>query len=307
VVLKFKIISLDIKELVAILTKHIANMIRHLGLLFLLTFFFIQTSNSQSIENFGRTNRLIGTGTIGKDLKISMTLDLISRTDYSSDMCITKNYDQIIGSYSYLKNGGGIPIIGQRINWTFDSGENDSLVVYELNDNFDKIAEFKGNLSKSSFSGTWINLKNKKELPFQINFNSTYFGNLSVLFKGERMLLSGFETFSFQSTYELIDKIEKNDTLYLITRTMEPCCGYYNCRGMNCGGSNEYLYLSILTQNYQKYYKELISSGCNWLEIVNTTKTSDAYGVVTEDSEGQYIVKIDYNNFGKGIQKIKLK
>jgi hypothetical protein len=295
------------RPLVAILTKHTTTMIRHLGLLFLLTIIFVQTSISQSIENYGRTSRLIGTGTISKDLKISMTLDLISRTDYSSDMCITKNYDQIIGTYSYLKNGGSIPIIGQRINWTFDSGENDSLVVYELNDNFDRTAEFKGNLSKSSFAGTWINLKTKKELPFQINFSATYFGNLSILYKGERIQLSGFETNSFQSTYDLIDKIERNDTLYLITRTMEPCCGYYNCRGMNCGGANEYLYLSILTQKYQKYYKELISSSCNWLEIVNTTKASDAYGVVTEDSEGQFIIKIDYNSFGKGIQKIKIK
>ena len=281
-------------------------MIRRLGLLFFLLIFFVQTSISQGIENFGRTNRLIGIGTIGKDLKISMTLDLISRTDYSSDMCITKNYDQIIGTYSYLKNGGSIPIIGQRINWTFDSGENDSLVVYEFNDNFDRTAEFKGNLSKSSFAGTWINLKTKKELPFQINFNETYFGNLSTLFKGERIQLLGFETNSFQGKYDLIDKIERNDTLYLITRTMEPCCGYYNCRGMNCGGENEYLILSILTKNYQKYYKELISSSSNWCEIVNITKASDAYGVVTENSEGQFIIKITYDNFEKGIQKIKL-
>ena len=281
-------------------------MIRHSGLLFLLLIFFIQTISSQSIENYGRTNRLVGTGIIGNDLKISMTIDLVSRTDYSSDGCIIKHYDQIIGKYTYLKNGGSILLTGQRINWTFDSGENDSLVVYELNDNFDRTAEFKGNLSKSSFAGTWINLKTKKELPFQINFSDNYFGNLSILFKGERIQLTWYETNSYQSTYKLIDKVERNDTLYLITRTMEPCCGYYNCRGMNCGGKNEYLVLNVLAQNYQKYYKELISSGCNWCEIVHTTKASNAYGVVTENSEGQFIIKITYDNFEKGIQKIKL-
>jgi hypothetical protein len=282
-------------------------MIKQLGLLILIEIFCIQTLNSQNIENYGRTNRLIGTGIIGKDFKISMTLDLISRTNYSADMCITKHYDQIIGSYTYLKNGGSIPIIGQRINWTFDSGEKDSLVVYELNDNFDKTAEFKGILSKSNYTGIWINLKTKKELPFRVNFNATYFGNLSILYKGERIQLTGFEANSFQSTYNLIDKIERNDTLYLITRTLEPCCGYYNCRGMNCGGANEYLYLNILTQNYQKYYRELISSSCDWLEVVNTTKASDAYGVVIEDNKGQFIIKIDYNSFEKGIQEIKIK
>ncbi|MFP4026114.1 MAG: hypothetical protein ACLFVR_16455 [Thiohalospira sp.] len=281
-------------------------MIRHSGLLFLLLILLIQTISSQNIENFGRTNRLVGTGTIGKDLKISMTLDLISRTDYSSDRCIIKHYDQIIGTYTYLKNGGSIPMIGQRINWTFDFGENDSLVVYELNDNFDRTAEFKGILSKSSFIGTWINLKTKKELPFQINFSATNFGNLSILYKGERIQLLGFETNSFQSTYELIDKIERNDTLFLITRTMEPCCGYYNCRGMNCGGANEYLILSILTKDYQKYYKELLSSSCDWCEIVHTTKTPDSYSFVKEDNEAQFIIKIEYDNFEKGIQKIKL-
>lgn len=282
-------------------------MIRHSGLLFLLLIIFIQTISSQSIENLGRTNRLIGTGTIGNDLKISMTLDLISRTDYSSDGCIIKHYDQIIGSYTYMKNGGSIPIIGQRINWTFDFGENDSLVVYELNDNLDRTAEFKGPLSNSSFIGTWINLKTKKEFPFQITFSATNFGNLSILYKGEQIQLLGFETNSFQSTYELINKIERNDTLFLITKTMEPCCGYYNCRGINCGGANEYLILNVLTQNYQKYYKELISSSCNWCEIVHTTKTPDSYSVVTENNETQTIVKIEYDKFEKGIQKIKLK
>ncbi len=292
--------------LVAILTKHITNMIRHLGIIFILSVSFVQTLISQNIENFGRTNRFVGTGIIGKDLKISISLDLISRTDYSTDMCITKHYDQIIGSYTYLKNGGSIPIIGQRINWTFDSGDHDSLVLYELNDNFDRTAEFKGRLSKSSFTGTWINLKTKKELPFQINFSATNFGNLSILYKGERIQLLGFETNSFQSTYELIDKIDRNDTLFLITRTMEPCCGYYNCRGMNCGGENEYLILNVLTQDYQKYYKELISSSCDWCEIVHTTKTPDSYSVVKEDDEAQFIIKIEYDDFEKGIQKIKL-
>lgn len=88
---------------------------------------------------------------------------------------------------------------------------------------------------------------------------------------------------------------------------MEPCCGYYNCRGMNCGGANEYLILSVLTQNYQRYYKEMISSSCNWCEIIHTNKASDAYGVVIEDSNGQFIVKIIYDDFDKGIQKIKIK
>lgn len=279
---------------------------KQLGLFLLIL--FIQTISSQNIENYGRTNRLVGTGTIGKDLKISMTLDLISRMDYSTDGCIIKNYDQIIGTYTYLKNGGSIPMIGQRINWTFDSGENDSLIVYELNDNFERTAQFKGTLSKSNFSGTWINLKTKKELPFQIHFNSTHFGNLSVLYKGERIQLLGFETNSFQSTYELIDKIERNDTLFLITRTYEPYCEYYNCRGTGCGGDDEYLVLNILTKNSQKYYKESLSSPSDWCEIVNTKKTSDSYSIVLKNETGtQFLIKIEYNDFEKGIQKIKLK
>jgi hypothetical protein len=283
-------------------------MIKQFGIFFILIFFDLQMSISQDIRNNGYTNRLIGDGTIGNDLKISMTLDLITRTDYSADMCINKNFEQIIGSYTYIKNGGSISIVGKLIDWTNDAHANDSLVVYELNDNFDKTAEFRGVVSRTGFSGKWISLKNKKELPFKINFNPTIYGNLSALYSGENIHLTGLSAYSYQSTFELIDRIEKNDTLYLITRTIEPCCGYYNCRGMNCGGSNEYLYLHILTRGYQKYCKELIGSGCNTIcEILHTTKATDSYAVVIEKDNEQFIVKIDYKNFDIGIQKIKIK
>lgn len=282
-------------------------MTKHIGLLFLFSLFLNHAVNSQIIENSTSINRLWGYGTIGKDIKISMTLDLIPRTDYTSDMCVSKRYEQISGIYTYTKNGGSIPIIGQKISWTLDSGEIDSLVIFELNNNYEKTAEFIGSLSNTNFKGKWINLKSNRELPFNIDFNSNYFGNLSTTYKGERIQLIGIENGSYQSTYKLLDKIDKNDTLYLIIRTMEPCCGYYNCRGINCGGSEEFLYLFSISNHYQKYYKELISSDCNGCEILSTSKASDAYSFATEDTNGQFIIKIDYKNLDKGIQKIKIK
>jgi len=282
---------------------------KSIKLLFLLLMFFVKNISSQELESFVRTSRLTGSGTMGKNIEIIMTLDLIKRIEYSADRCIIKDYNQIVGTYSYIKHGGSIQLIGQKINWSFKSDDNisDSIILYELNTNYDKTAIFKGTLTKSSFTGTWINLKNNKKIPFQIKFNKNYFSNLSILYKGDPITLMGFETNSFQSTCELINKIEKNDTLYIITRTIEPCCGYYNCRGTNCGGNKEYLILNVLTKNFQKYYKELISSDCDWCEIVNTTKTIDAYGVVIENRNEKFIIKIDYKNLNKGIQKIKIK
>ena len=149
-------------------------------------------ATSQNIESYGKTYRLNASGFIGKDFKIYMALDFIPRVSYV-DGCVTKVFYQISGQYYYEKYGGSITLVGEFTDWSLNGEESDSLVIFELNENFEKVAFFwcdplhlSGVLRKffvggsdteailDTFEGNWINIKTNRKLPFIIKTGSTY-------------------------------------------------------------------------------------------------------------------------------------
>jgi hypothetical protein len=272
----------------------INNMIKfYITLCFVL---FVSSSFAQEIKNFGRSEPLQGNGVIGTNMEITIYLDVISRLDYNKNGFRSKYYNQIIGLYTYVKYGGSIQLVGQQVksiaddNGLWMDGYNpDSLVLYELNDRFEKTAEFRGILKQNIFSGTWVNLKNKKENPFKIvfDFNSeSVYTSLSTIFEKKYVPLYQLDVNSGQGTFELIKRIEKNNTLYLVIQNTEPFCESFNARGYGCGALNIYLSVYKISQNRQEINRELVETHHPSREIIKTTSTKDAYSLTIQEIDG---------------------
>lgn len=261
--------------------------------------------SGQEIETFSQAKRYIGKGTLN-NLDITITLDFIFRMGYSSEHCISKYYNHIIGTYYYDGIGSEIPLVGENILWTAENGSMDSLILFELNSGYEKTALFAGKMTKHNFSGQWGYIKSKKRHTFNINWENSYIGNLKVNWKDREFILPDINITSHQGMYEIIHTFEKDEKLILIVQTTVPCCGAYNCRGSNCGGANEYLYLYQIEDDCIRTQKELISSSCSEAAVLHRSKTPDTYGLAIENEQGCYILKIDYNDLGKGIHKTKL-
>ncbi len=282
----------------------IKNIVRtYVILLVLMTSVLVK---AQEINSYDNVIRLSGIGKINNAWDISLVIDLIPRTGYNKSGCISKYYDQIIGSYQYNNQDQSIHLVGEQIKWTSERLEIDSLIVFELNNKYERTGQFIGRLNKNEFTGFWKNLNTNKSYPFSIKFKSNIFGNLTVSWNGKQIDLIDIKGIANQSTYNLIKQIDKKDSLVIVLETIEPSCGYYNCRGANCGGTEEYVYLYLLTNNSVKYFKEKISSTSNWEEIVERIPGPDKYSLVTENGYAQqFLVTIDYNNLGRGIIKKK--
>lgn len=275
-------------------------------ILFTASCVFSICAGAQEISNYSFVTRLIGTGEINTTLKVSAVIDLIPRVDYTSDGCVSKHYNQIVGSYRYATQNGSISLIGEQITWTQEKGEVDSLVIFELNDKFERTAQFIGRLKEKHFTGIWKSLKTLKSFPFSITFKSDNYGSLIVPWKNKSFNLIDLNDGYNQSTYKTIKQIDKGDSLIVVLETTSPCCGLYNCRGANCGGADTYVYLYTLTSNSVSYFKERIESSCDAEEIKERTTNNNQYLVVTEDVNGQqFSVTIDYTGIAKGVVKRK--
>lgn len=219
-----------------------------------------RTVFSQDIEKTSFSTELVGSGTISTELKIKMSLNLIDRIHYSSDGCHVKTTRQVIGTYQYEKNGGSINLLGEITLWTLGEGETEKtdFKLFELNDNFEKIAEFEGAFSDTNFVGTWTLLSSKRSLPFLIKFESNYGQGLKLYWETNTYIVNEVNMNSTQNEFKLLDKFSDDKNLIVIYRVTSPYCGRYNCRGANCGSREDFLHLYVISKEKQlSFFKKL--------------------------------------------------
>jgi hypothetical protein len=278
------------------------------SLVILILLFIIQRVFGQSIELSPVVlyNNYSFHGTINGNLEIYMSLDENSAYTYDDKGCIIACPSHILGSYRYAKHHKPITLIGKA------DGLVDSIVLYEMDDNFNKTAFFKGVLNKNEFSGIWSSLKKSQQFSFRLTNERKNYGHILVTSNNCRTILNHIDIPSGQGDFKLLATNFKENKTYVLLETSEPCCGAYNCRGTGCGGGNTYLRLYILNKDCSiiENKEEIISSGCEWIEQKDRTDEKDFLKLkVTNGVSGtpvSYNISVDKKNLDKGIVKEKI-
>lgn len=277
---------------------------RHIIIL-TISLFFVSPVFSQDAEKIVFSKEFIGSGAISTELKIRMSLNLIDRLKYSSDGCFIESSQQIVGTYYYEKNGGAINLFGEITDWNLDQGETEKATfsLFEFNDKFEKVAEFKGVFTDTTFSGAWIHLSTKRSLPFKIRFDTEFNQGLKIKWENNTYIINEVGRNSSQNKFTCLDKFVSKKNLILIFRVTRPYCGLYNCRGMNCGGSEDYLHLYVISKDKQlAYFKKLTVTVDEEIGTISINKNKNIR-YVKIDEIPKY--SIDYQNPTKGIVEMK--
>jgi hypothetical protein len=245
-------------------------------------------------------------GMINNNIEIGMSLNIKSENKYDNKGCIIGYGYNIIGSYEYVKYYKPITLIGTVDNLS------DTIVLFEMDENFNKTAFFKGILKVNEFSGIWTNLKKPQKYSFLINQEKQLYGHVQLRSNNCNVVLNHIDNADGQGVYKVITSYLKENKIYALLESSEPCCGAYNCRGSGCGGENTYLRLYIINEQCSiiECKEEVISSTCNWIEQTDRRDDKDFLELkVTKGENGKpidYNIKVDKKNLDKGITKKKI-
>ncbi len=277
--------------------------------LFLTNFYEL---SSQSVYNNGRTNIYSGKGTIDNNLSITFELDAIDRP-YYDDHCYIGFISQFIGRYYYDKFEQYINIVGTKITKFEELQNNDTITLFELDDNFNKIASFKGLIIGNKFNG--VRSENNKNLSFSITLDSNKFTELYVSTpKGIFTLPIDHGNKFNQNEFEVINIQEyENKTFVLLKLNLTQCLAL-NCRGAGCGGTNLYLRLYEIQDGSYKIHESILDG--YGMDGKHRDKIEEEIGVDfyrakirqynNEHSETYYNVHVNFVEIYKGIKEIKL-
>lgn len=283
----------------------------YISLLFL---FVRQFLNCQTIINGGVTNRHFGQGLIDDKFEITFELDEIIRPNYF-DNCFIGQIRQYIGRYYYEPQGEYINIAGVIKLKNIHTLENDTIILFEFDANFNKIATIMGKLTLNSFTGVRVQKNNGQSFNFAITFEKNNFTELSITSsKGVFSLPVNHENKYNQNIFEQIKVIESNDKNYVVCKLSLTHCYQLNCRGTSCGDYNVYIRLYSLSNNNNSF-KEYFLSGYDLnyggsRELVEEKINMNIYNakVIQYDNgvESHYAITIDFNNLEDGIKELKL-
>lgn len=242
-------------------------------------------------------------GKINDNLEIYMEINVDSEFDYDKG-CIIGNYYKIFGTYSYVKFNKPIVLVGTTKNI------NDSIVLFELDSNFDKVASFKGILTQTEFSGIWTSLKKSQSYSYAFKRDLNKYGYCSLWKSGCNIILDQISNPNSQGSNELISYNVKANKTFVLIESTEPCCGAYNCRGSGCGGENIYLNIFEIKDCFIiNNIRQIISSTCNWIEVNDRKEDDNSLNLNVSIGENgspvDYTIIVDKKNLDKGIIKEK--
>lgn len=282
-----------------------------LTILFVTNFYVL---SSQSVNTYGQTIKYIGNGAIDNNLRITFELDVIDRPHYV-DHCYIGVFSQFIGRYYYDKFEQPINIVGTKITKFEEPQNNDTITLYELDDNFNCIAIFKGLIVGNKFNGIWSKNNKNKNLSFSITFDSKKFTELYVSTpKGIYTLPIDHRNKFNQNEFEVI-KVEKyEDKTFVLLKLNLTHCSALNCRGHGCGGTNLYLRLyEIQDRSYNIHESFLDGYGYDDhpRNLMEEKIGVDFYKAKIrqydgENTESFYTVHVNFAEMNKGIREIKL-
>ncbi len=282
-----------------------------LTILFVTNFYVL---SSQSVNTYGRTIKYIGKGTIDNNLSITFELDVIDRPHYV-DHCYIGVFSQFIGRYYYDKFEQSINIVGTKITKFEEPQNNDTITLYELDDNFNCIATFKGLIVGNKFNGVWSKNNKNKNLSFSITFDSKKFTELYVSTpKGRYTLPIDHRNKFNQNEFEVIKVEEYEDKTFVLLKLNLTHCSALNCRGRGCGGTNLYLRLyEIQDRSYKIHESFLEGYGYDGhpRDLMEEKIGVDFYKAKIrqyngENTETYYTVHVNFAEMNKGIREIKL-
>jgi hypothetical protein len=270
--------------------------------------------SSQSVNNYGRTTKYLGKGSIDNNLSITFELDAIDRPHYV-DQCYIGVFEQFIGRYYYDKFEQYINIVGTKITKFEERQNSDTITLFELDENFNKIATFKGLIVGNKFNGVWSKYNKNKNLSFSITFDSNKFTELYVSTpKGIFTLPIDHENKFNQNEFEVIKVKEYEDKTFVLLKLNLTHCSALNCRGHGCGGTNLYLRLyEIQNRSYKIHESFLQGYGYdgNARDLMEEKIGEDFYKAKIrqyngENTETYYSVDVNFAEIHKGIRKMKL-
>lgn len=278
------------------------------GILFLILLLSqISLVNSQ-VTNLGITKRFEGSGKID-NYDINFILDVITRPHYVDGDHVGE-IQQFSGKYYYKEYEKDIFLSGTRLI-LFTQGlptMDDSIKLFEFDKNYNKTAVFTGVLSKTSFVGNWVSVRNSKQLSFKVLFDQRKFTLLEVITsKGLTILPFNSLGIYNQSEFEILKVIEKSQKTYVLATLAFTTCGALKVRGSGCGGHEVYFRLYEIQKNSVEYSEvKLGGYSESYTQNINNNECAFKVSQFVNNTEIIKIYKVKFNNIEDGITEIKL-
>ncbi|MGB3545492.1 MAG: hypothetical protein WBA17_00845 [Saprospiraceae bacterium] len=280
-----------------------------------LLIFFTSTLTAQTLTNHGLSQRWEGDGTIECKYAISITVDRIARPHYINGDHVGE-YVQYSGTCRYDNSSQNISLVGSRVQLFSQDGQyGDSLLLYEMDEQFNKVAVFDGSLTRNGYIGfrQMIGSPDRKE--FALTFTMERFTELEVSTPwGKRLLPTGHHNQYNQNHYKLIRTAEQGGKMYVLVQFDLTVCGAVKSRGQGCGGHYQYLRLYTLTPAGVTYQEVLLNgrdAQSNSRKLVTAQIKKEGYtGIITgyrATSEVRVEFSVNFDRLQDGIRETKLK
>ena len=229
-------------------------------------------------------------GTIDGKYRVTMIVKEEKSVTYSEDGCRKETNVHLSGWYSYNSVGDRIVLVGIRT-------DESTIVLHELDAEFNKSATFKGSLRGQKLTGTWTNLKNGSTLPFQLDRQSSAPQQLGLRIANDHGGVHSVLLFSQpneyrQASYEVKFNQKKANSYYVVLTMSTPSCGIFNCRGPCCGGLEEELVWVKLSERGEiEGQQRVVINSC-----YNSVYTDDSNALTENSDEVVRMVVDDIRN-----------
>lgn len=280
--------------------------------------FLLQVSllNAQQINNLGVTERYQGSGHID-EYQVEIIIDIIERPLYENTDLVGV-IQQFSANYHYTRFKQEIRLVGTRKVYFSrrEEVEKAPLVLHELDEDFNKVAEFSGIFNKNSYKGKWTRNDHKRQYNFEINFDEDSFTELRIKASDGYVILPNYHINKFnQNKYDVIKIIERSNKTYVLTKLHLTTCGALKGRGSGCGGHDQILRLHEITGNEIKIlevvlegYTEGYTGGHVFHlfsgDAVNKDRYSAKVVCFNKGKESIKLFEVDFNSIEAGIREV---
>jgi len=221
---------------------------------------------AQKMTNHGSTVRTEGHGFIDDAQKIWIILDAIERLDYK---------DHRVSSY--VQFSGALKEENQLSNFTLSGNGNygsDSLHLFLINDQFDRVGLFRGVKNDSVYTGVFDDLVRRESSPFEVVWDQKKF----------------------------------TEATYVLIKLALTCCSSLRSRGQCCGGYNEFLRLYEIKKAGVSFTETPIEDIGSYTLKLDEAIDENIYSIKvmsTKDYTQVYRIEVDMNQMALGIQTYK--
>ncbi len=255
---------------------------------------------AQKMTNHGSTVRTEGHGFIDDAQKIWIILDAIERLDYK---------DHRVSSY--VQFSGALKEENQLSNFTLSGNGNygsDSLHLFLINDQFDRVGLFRGVKNDSVYTGVFDDLVRRESSPFEVVWDQKKFTQLNVETQfGPRTLPVNWYKYN-QNEFELVRISEEGEATYVLIKLALTCCSSLRSRGQCCGGYNEFLRLYEIKKAGVSFTETPIEDIGSYTLKLDEAIDENIYSIKvmsTKDYTQVYRIEVDMNQMALGIQTYK--